>query len=170
MKNFLQGAWLGHPLHSFLVHLPIALWPAALIFDLMAQLWPDDSMWALLSYYAIGLGLVSAALAIPTGLADWLDIQRENPVWQIGQYHLILNSIATGLWTVNFTLRTLAWTESAPVPLLPLGLSFLGTAVLMVGGYLGGRMVYGYGVGVARASKGKRRRLAQAAGANLPPE
>lgn len=36
LKDFLQGKWLGHPLHPLLVHLPTALWPAALVFDILS--------------------------------------------------------------------------------------------------------------------------------------
>src|SRR5688572_10690449 len=38
MKEFLQGKWLGHPLHAALVHLPMALWPAAAVFDVLAAM------------------------------------------------------------------------------------------------------------------------------------
>jgi uncharacterized membrane protein len=34
--DFLKGKWLGHPLHPILVHIPMALWPASLIFDLLS--------------------------------------------------------------------------------------------------------------------------------------
>jgi uncharacterized membrane protein len=35
IKSFLQGKWLGHPLHPALVHIPVGAWTAALIFDLI---------------------------------------------------------------------------------------------------------------------------------------
>ena len=39
----IQGAqfhpmkWLGRPLHPIVVHVPMAMWPGALIFDLLSQ-------------------------------------------------------------------------------------------------------------------------------------
>jgi hypothetical protein len=46
----------------------------------------------------------------------------------------------------------------------------MGTAVLVVSGYLGSRMVFDQGTGVARFSKKKWRAIALAGGANLPAE
>ena len=47
-------------------------------------------------------------------------------------------------------------------------LSALGTLLLVVSAYLGGRMVYDYGISVARHSKGRWQRLAEAGGARVP--
>jgi hypothetical protein len=46
----------------------------------------------------------------------------------------------------------------------------IGTVVLIGSAYLGGLMVYDYGIGVARHSKEKWREVAEAAGANVPPK
>jgi hypothetical protein len=35
--DFLKGTWLGHPLHPILVHVPMAMWPGALIFDVLCD-------------------------------------------------------------------------------------------------------------------------------------
>src|SRR3989337_190643 len=36
MLDLLRGRWLGHPLHPVLVHFPAAMWPLALILDLIS--------------------------------------------------------------------------------------------------------------------------------------
>ena len=33
VKNFLNGTWLGHPLHVILTDVPIGAWTTALVFD-----------------------------------------------------------------------------------------------------------------------------------------
>jgi uncharacterized membrane protein len=170
MKNFLQGKWLGHPLHTFLVHLPTGLWPAALVFDVLTTLGIGGNVLTRLSFYAIGLGLLSALLAIPTGLADWWDIKRDKPAWKIGLYHLGLNLIITVLWAVNFGLRLQSPADVVRVPDGLVVLSAAATALLFVSGYLGGQMAYEYGISVARVSKDKWRRIAEAGGANVAPE
>ena len=48
-------------------------------------------------------------------------------------------------------------------------LSIAGTALLIGSAYLGGLMVYEYGIGTARHSKEKWREAAEAAGATVPP-
>src|SRR5205814_2925540 len=87
-----------------------------------------------------------------------------------GLYHMMLNLIAVLLFAINFGLRMQDFREATTVAGVPLGLSFIGTALLIGSAYLGGRMVYTYGISVARMSKAKWRKIAEAGGANLPPE
>ena len=170
MKAFLQGTWLKHPLHPTLVHVPTALWTAALIFDILANLGIGGNAMVRTSFYAIGFGLLVALLAIPTGLADWWDIGRDKPAWKLGLYHLILNAVVTIIWAVNFYLRLDTAFVATTIASLPLLLSILGALILFISGYLGGRMVYDYGTSVARNSKEKWRRIAEAGQARVPPE
>jgi uncharacterized membrane protein len=167
--EFLQGNWLKHPLHPALVHIPTALWPSALVFDLLS-LFREENVFVQLAYYAILLGLIVALLAIPTGLADWTDIRREKPAWKLGLYHLILNLIVSILWGINWWLRMDSFQTAALVPPGLVVLSALATSLLLVSGYLGGRMIYAYGINVARLSKKKWRKIAEEGGAAVPPQ
>jgi len=81
-----------------------------------------------------------------------------------------LNLIATLLFAVNLALRWQTFREASEVDRIPLLLSAVGTLILIGSAYLGGRMVYEYGISVARISKKKWRKLAAVGGANLPPE
>ena len=168
MIDFLQGKWLKHPLHPALVHIPTALWPAALIFDVLSQF--GDNIFARLAFYAILVGLVFALPAIPTGFADWTDIGREKPAWKLGLYHMILNVIITIFWMINLALRMQTFQTMNSVPTGLVTLSGIATLMLLISGYLGGRMIYAYGINVARFSKKKWREIAKEGGAALPPE
>ncbi len=169
MIDFLQGKWLKHPLHPALVHIPTALWPIAWIFDLFSQ-FRADNVFVQLAFYAGLLGLIVALLAIPTGLADWTDIGREKPAWKLGLYHLILNVVVSILWTINLWLRRESFQTDTSVPSGLIGLSTFATVLLLISGYLGGRMIYAYGISVARLSKKKWRKIAQKGGAAVPPK
>ena len=170
MKGFLQGKWLGHPLHPILVHIPMALWPAALFFDLVSALGRGNIALAHTSFYCILAGLVAAALAIPTGLADWWEVKPNKPAWKLGIYHMVANLAATVVWLVNLVVRFNTPSDSVETGALPVGLSIVGTLILIGSGYLGGRMVYAHGIGVARHSKKRWRQIAKRGGARLPPE
>jgi uncharacterized membrane protein len=170
MKSFLQGKWLGHPLHSLLVHLPAPLWPAAFVLDLLTFAGVENNALVQASFYAMGLGVAFAVLAVPTGLADWLDVKRENPAWRLGLIHLILNLLATGVWAVNLLLRLDTYTVATSVSVVQLGLSLAGALLVVVSTYLGERMVFAHGISVARVSKGRWRRIAEMGAANLPSE
>ena len=169
MIDFLQGKWLKHPLHPALVHIPTALWPMAWVFDLLSQ-FQSNNAFVQLSFYAGLLGLLVALPAIPTGFADWTDIRREKPAWSLGLYHMVLNVIVSILWAINLGLRAGSFQDDVSVPLGLVGLSSLATALLLVSGYLGGRMIYAYGINVARLSKEKWRKIAEEGGAAVPPE
>ena len=170
LLNLLKGKWLGHPLHPILAHVPMAMWPAALIFDLLSQWQIGGNAIVRLSFYAILFGLATALLTAPTGLVDWSGIKKEKPAWKFGLYHMALNLFVTLLFAVNLGLRWQTFREASEVDRVPLLLSAVGTLILIGSAYLGGRMVYEYGISVARMSKKKWRKLAEAGGANLPPE
>src|SRR5437867_4400593 len=160
LLNFLKGKWLGHPLHPILAHVPMAMWPGALIFDILSR-WSGNAM-VRLSFYAIIFGLAASLLAVPAGLVDWSGIKKEKPAWKIGLYHLALNVVVTALFAINLGLRLQDFRDASIVATAPLTLSILGTAILIASAYLGGRMTYHYGISVARMSKDGWREIAQA--------
>jgi uncharacterized membrane protein len=170
LLDVLKGKWLGHPLHPILAHIPMAMWPGALIFDLLSQQQIGGNAMVRLSFYAIGFGVAAAVLAAPTGLVDWSGIKKEKPAWKIGLYHMSLNLVVTILFAVNLYLRWPTFREATEVDRIPLLLSAVGTLILIGSAYLGGLMVYDYGISVARMSKKEWRKIAKAGGANLPPE
>ena len=170
LLSFLKGKWMGHPLHPIVVHVPMATWPGALIFDLLSQWNIGGNAMVRLSFYAIIFGLAASLLAIPSGLVDWTGIKKEKPAWKIGLYHMGLNLAVALLFAINLGLRVQTFRLDAKVAGAPLLLSAIGTVLLIGSAYLGGMMVYQYGISVARMSKKKWRKIAEAGGANLPPE
>ncbi len=170
MIDFLQGKWLKHPLHPALVHVPTALWPAALVFDVLSRFGNGNNLFVQIAFYAILFGLLVALLAIPTGYADWTDIRREKPAWKLGLYHMGLNLTIWVLEAANLGLRRQGFQTEAMATPAQVGLSALAALLLIVSGYLGGRMIYAYGINVARLSKKKWREIAKEGGAAIPPE
>ena len=170
LLDFLKGKWLKHPLHPIIVHVPMAMWPGALIFDLLSQWQIGGNATVRLSFYAIIFGLVASLLAVPTGLLDWTGIKKEKPAWKIGLYHMSLNLIVALLFAINLGLRLHTFREATKVEGAPMPLSAIGTLLLVASAYLGGMMVYEYGISVARMSKKKWRKIAEAGGANVPPD
>lgn len=170
LLDILQGQWLGHPLHPAIVHVPVGLWPVATLLDLIVYFGPGGELLARLAFYAVVVGLLAALLAVPTGVADWAPIKKEKPAWKLGLYHLLLNLVAALFWAINAGLRLDALKGPAPVTLPILLTSLAGTFLVLVGGYLGSRMVFAYGVSVARQSKEKWRAIAIEGGAKVPEE
>jgi uncharacterized membrane protein len=171
IKELLQGKHTGHPLHPAIVHIPTGLWPAALVFDLLSVAGVGGNPMVRTSFFAIALGLAAALAAVPTGLADFSEIKKDRPAWKLGLLHLLLNGVVAVLFLVNIILRWRTFDTAASVTGGQLTVTIIADVLLSVSGYLGGRMVYDYGIGVVRLPKPKRawRSRAEAAGANLPP-
>lgn len=166
LKDILQGKPFGHPLHPLLVHLPTALWPTALVFDIISYTrGGTDPSLTLTSWWCLLVGLVAAAAAIPAGVADWTSIHRERPAWKVGLIHAGLNTIVFGLVIANFVLRCLNGPAEPSVTGTQLALSIISVILLLPSGYLGGLMIYDYGIGVGRTSKDYWKRVAQEGGA-----
>jgi uncharacterized membrane protein len=170
LKELLQGKWLGHPLHPALSHIPMGLFPAALVFDILSRAGVGGNAMVQTSFYCIAGGLIIGLLAAPAGFTDWLGIKPARPAYKQALWHMGLNALVVVVWAINLGLRWNDLGAQTKVGLSSLILSALGTALLIVSGYLGSRMVFDQGVGVARFSKGKWCRLALESGSNVPPE
>src|SRR5689334_15823422 len=73
LRNFLNGTWLGEPLHVVLTDVPIGAWTAAMIFDACSLIRSDRPFrWA--ADASIAIGLAAAAGAAVTGVTDWSDV------------------------------------------------------------------------------------------------
>jgi uncharacterized membrane protein len=81
-----------------------------------------------------------------------------------------LNVLMLLIWGINLAFRWSSFRWQSRVATSPLVLSAVGTVMLAVSAYLGSRMVFDQGVGVARMSKGKWRKLAQAGRSNMAAE
>lgn len=149
LKAFLQGKPFGHPLHPALVHFPIGLFILSLILDLASYIWDFSSVAVQASFYAMAFGIIGALLAALAGLVDWSDIRRDHPAKKTASTHMILNLTATALFGFNLFLRT-GQPEASRAPLSSLLLSLAGAGIILVSGYLGGKMVYDDGIGVGR--------------------
>ncbi len=166
--EILQGKWLGHPLHPAIVHVPIGLWIVAFLLDLINRNHATAGTTEHLAVYCVIGGLLGALAAVPTGAADWAPIKKEKPAWKLGLYHMSLNLLAAIVWAANLGLRWKALPTADPVTPAILLTSAAGTALILLSGYIGSRMVFAHGVSVARHSKDKLRRRAERAGARVP--
>lgn len=138
----------GHPIHPMLIPFPIALWVFSFIADLI-YLWRDNPVWRdYIAFYALLAGIIGAALAAVFGIIDWLAI-KEREVKKVADWHARLNVIALLIFAASFYLRTTGGLRllggSHTIPFL---LSVIGIILITVSGYLGGELVFKYGVGV----------------------
>ena len=98
IRNFLNGTWLGEPLHVVLKDLPIGAWTVAILFDVL-DLTLDRREFALAADTSIAIGLVGAAGAAATGMTDWSDV--DPPARRLGLIHGLLNLGGTALFATS---------------------------------------------------------------------
>jgi len=140
-RNFLNGTWLGEPLHVVLKDVPIGAWTMAMFFDALDSL-ESSRQFALAADVSIGIGVLGAAGAAATGLVDWSDV--DPPARRMGLLHGVLNFGATALFATSLALRRNRARKSGRI------LAALGYAVMTYSAHLGGKMVYKHRVGVDR--------------------
>jgi uncharacterized membrane protein len=145
-----------HPLHSILVVFPIGLWVFSLVCDLTFRFASRDAVWHQMAWYTMVAGVIGAIVAAIPGLIDFFSI-TDPRAGKVAATHLVLNAALVVLYSVNAWIRTVLGLDAV----LPVLLSVVGVAGLVVTGWLGGEMVYVHRVGVAQgeahsASRGKR--------------
>ncbi len=134
---------LLHPVHPALAHFPVAFWLGSSASDLIA-LKSGNAVWWAVSHYAVAAGVITGAIALLAGAVElWL---RKLPpaAWRWAGLHAGLMGTALLCFMVS-----LSWRAAAPPPLSAVWVSLLGSAIVLAGGFCGGTLVYGYGVGVS---------------------
>jgi uncharacterized membrane protein len=134
---------MRHPLHPALVHFPVACWSLATLSD-FAGLWLGEPAWQ----WSAGLLLVGCAAGLLAMAAGLLELSRvpEGPALRDVYLHMGLMLAAFALYSTRLLLRVDHLQPLAP-DVLSLWLDVAGFAALAIGGWLGGRLVYGHGIG-----------------------
>ena len=140
---------MSHPLHPALVHFPIACWSLATAAD-VASLWWGKPAW-MLAGVLLALGTLIALAAMATGFIELMKVGAEHPATRDLNRHLLLMLSAWCLYATSLFLRLQGTTLTRP-DTVDLGLSVVGFVVLGTGGWFGGKLVYGHGVGVGKRS------------------
>lgn len=136
-------------LHPLIVHFPIALLISSVALDWAGRRWTgrglDKAAW-----YTLLLGLAGLVFALISGFRAGSAVPADSPALATLGAHKILG-IATfvvfGLQAVCAWRRHGAYSSTQRV--LHTGVQVLGVALIVALGYLGGELVYTYGVGVA---------------------
>lgn len=130
----------GVPLHPLLVHLPIALWLTVPVLD-VAALSAGPEPWWTLALYATLAGIVIGALAIATGLLEYLDPSLVGIDMRLAARHGVRTSLAWCTFTAKAILTTAVPIATWSIALC-LALDLIGCALLLQGVVYGTRQVY----------------------------
>lgn len=138
------AAIAGHPIHPIVVTFPIAFFVSALVSDIV--FWSSgNAMWATVSLWLLGFGLITAALAAVLGLTDFLGdhrIRAINDAWWHAGSNVVVVLIQLASWYLRYT--------GGPAAVVPTGLvlSVIAAVILLFAGWKGGELVFRHHVAV----------------------
>jgi uncharacterized membrane protein len=139
---------MGAPMHPIFVHFTIALTSASLIFDALGFWFEKASLSATAGWTLVGSGVITL-LTLSTGLTSAARAPiEEGEARSFLRAHMALGLIFYGLLVGVTVWRLSIWQSGRGVSWFYLiSLAFV-SLVMTVQGYLGGELVYRYGVEV----------------------
>ena len=136
IKDFLNGTWLGHPVHSALTDVPIGAMTIALVLDIIGQTVAAD--------VALLIGVLSIVAAAVAGLADYTD--TDGTARMRATVHGVLMTISLVIFAVSLLIRA----GNPADRTVPFVLLVVGYLVISTGAAVGGDLVYLIGTQVNR--------------------
>ena len=136
VKDFLNGTWLGHPVHSALTDLPIGVVTVGIVLDLIGQPIGGD--------VALLVAVITIVAAAVAGLADYTD--TDGTARLRATVHATLMTTALVLFVVSLVLRAGGPADRT----IPIVLVVVGYLVMSLAAAIGGDLVYLIGTHVNR--------------------
>jgi uncharacterized membrane protein len=134
----------GHPLHPPLTDVTLGAYTLAAAFALLSRLGVSEDNTTTVWWLTLVAGLVTTVPTALTGFADWLEIQRGTPLWRTATAHLSAMLTATIFFAITAGAGHTDYVDGV-VSGGSLVLTLVGYAVLVLGGWLGGSIVYVHG-------------------------
>ena len=134
-------------IHPLIVHFPIALLLTALLVDGLALILKRPALHRI-ALWNLSLGTLGAGAAVLTGLQAADVAKHSFEIWRIMELHerLGITTLIVGIMTTSWRL----WKRdqlTARTRMLTMAAMMFMASTLGFGAYLGGRMVYEFGVG-----------------------
>lgn len=137
-----RATFLGHPIHQMLVDFPIGAFAFSVASDTLHTV-VEKRRFADAASQALSFGLLSAAVAIPFGLVDYLAIGEKTRARRVGLWHAVGNAAVLGLFGASRWLRS-----GGEAPATAKWLSGTGFMLLGATAWAGGELVNRHAVGV----------------------
>ena len=137
----------GHPLHPPLTDVTIGTYSFATVAAFVNVIGLVDRNAAVAWWLALVVGLCSTALTATTGFVDWIEIEWGSAIWKKATWHLTVMLGASGLFLAAVLLGHRDYAKGV-VGADSFVLTLIGFALLTLGGWLGGSIVFVHGMRV----------------------
>jgi uncharacterized membrane protein len=153
LRQALSLVKMGAPMHPILVHFTVALTSASLVFDALAFFLNKPSLTAAGGWTLVG-ATVMTLVTISTGLTSATRAPvEEGEARSFLRAHMALGLIFYALLVAIAFWRIALWRNGQDVSWLYLISMAVVAFVMTIQGYLGGELVYRYGVEVEQAHR-----------------
>ncbi len=138
----------GHPIHPMLIPFPLALWVTSFVVDILFYFLRHPTL-LVVAKFMIAAGCIGALAAAIPGIIDWLSI-KNGDVKKVANWHARLNITALVVFAISLFLRLGSYSHFVGRKLtIPFLLSLVGVILITISGWLGGELVFRYGMGTA---------------------
>lgn len=139
----------GHPIHPMLIPFPLALWVTSFVVDVLFYFLRHPTL-LVIAKFMLAAGCIAAIGAAIFGIIDWLAINN-GAVKRVANWHARLNVAALVVFAISLFLRIGSYSDLVGRRLtIPFLLSFVGVILITISGWLGGELVFRYGIGQTR--------------------
>lgn len=139
----------GHPIHPMLIPFPLALWATSLVVDVLFYFLRHPTL-LVIAKFMIAAGCLGAIAAAIPGIIDWWAI-KNGDAKRAANWHARLNVAALVVFVISLFLRMGSYSELVGRRLtFPFLLSLVGVILILISGWLGGELVFRYGIGQTR--------------------
>jgi nitrite reductase/ring-hydroxylating ferredoxin subunit/uncharacterized membrane protein len=138
-----RASFQGHPIHPMLIPFPFAFLTGAFFFDVAAYLLGNMDI-AFIGRYLTVAGIAMGLVAAIPGAIDYFgSVPPESSAKVRATKHALANVSALVLFAASYFLR-----EDGQATLATMAVEFVGLALLSMGGYMGGTLVFRNQIGV----------------------
>ena len=145
--SYLWKGLPGHPIHPPLTDATIGAYTASTVMAVASIVGVAHVAAAHGWWLALVVGLLVTVLTALTGFADWLTIEWGSPLWWTATWHMLSMVSATVIFLIAALVGHSGYKHGA-VETFPFILTLAGFALLTLGGWLGGAIVFVHGMRV----------------------
>lgn len=147
--SYLIKGFPGHPTHAPLTDATIGMYTLAAILAVLCAFGVSQENMATGWWLALVAGLIVNAPTAATGVVDWLELTWWTPLWRTATLHWIIMVSSTAF----FGLAAIFGHDdyvAGDVSGTSLLLTLIGFVLLVLGGWIGGSIVYVHGMRVLK--------------------
>jgi len=145
--SYLWRGLPGHPIHPPLTHATIGIYTFATIAAFIDVVGITSRNGAYGWWIALVVGLITTVFTALTGFADWLTLEWGSEIWNTATAHMLAMVSATVLFALAAIFGHASY-KHGDVSTGAFVLTLMGFALLTLGGWLGGTIVFVHGMRV----------------------